>query len=219
MADKRHEFKSPTITVTWSRTRCNHVAECLRGLPAVFQPGRRPWVDPSRADPDRIAEVVRRCPTGALHFERHDGGPPEPVPEQNVVTSGPNGPLYLRGDIELKAADGSLEVRDTRVALCRCGATKSRPWCDGSHWDTDFRDGGRLGVGDPPPAEPPPASGPLRVRFGAGGPLFLEGPFVLASRRGEEHRDLGEAALCRCGASRNKPFCDGSHTETSLREE
>ncbi len=218
MKDRLHEFASPGITVTWSRTRCNHVAECLRGLPEVFAPGRRPWVDPSRADADRVAEVARRCPTGALHYQRHDGGPPEPAPEQNVVTPALSGPLYLRGDIELRAADGIVIARDTRVALCRCGATRSRPWCDGSHWDADFRDGGRLGAGDPP-AGPPPAGGPLRVTVGAGGPLLLDGPFVLASRRGNERRTLGEAALCRCGASKNKPFCDGSHEGTDLREE
>ena len=217
MSEKRHVFESPAITVTWSRRRCIHVAECVRGLPAVFKPGSIPWVEPAQAAAERVAEVVRRCPTGALHYERHDDGGAEPVPATNMVVPDPDGPFYLSGDVEVVAQDGVAVVRDTRVALCRCGATKSRPFCDGSHWDAGFDDAGRLGEGGTAPQEAG-AGGPLKVAFGAGGPLYLEGRFVLASARGDVRRELGEAELCRCGASRNKPFCDGSHTETELRE-
>ncbi len=217
MKDKLHVFEGPAITVTWSKRRCIHVAECVRGQPYVFEPGRVPWVDPTQASADRVAEVVRRCPTGALHFERHDGGAPEPVPGANVVVPDPDGPLYLTGDIEVVAEDGAPVVRDTRVALCRCGATKNRPFCDGSHWDEGFDDAGRLAAGGTAAAgEAGP--GPLRVAFGAGGPLYLEGRFTLASGRGEERRELAGAELCRCGAARTKPFCDGSHTGTDLRQ-
>jgi CDGSH-type Zn-finger protein/uncharacterized Fe-S cluster protein YjdI len=217
MKERLHVFKSPAITVSWSRLRCIHVAECVRGLPAVFEPGRVPWIEPTQAAADHVAEVVRRCPTGALHYERHDGGAPEPVPGVNAVVPEPDGPFYLSGDIEVVAEDGAPVARDTRIALCRCGATRNRPFCDGSHWDAGFDDAGRLGAGGTPPPDAAPA-GPLKVAFGAGGPLFLQGRFVLASVRVEVNRELGEAELCRCGASRNRPFCDGSHTETELRE-
>jgi len=217
MSEKRHVFESPAITVTWIRRRCIHVAECVRDLPAVFKPGSIPWVEPAQAAADRVAEVVRRCPTGALHYERHDGGTAERVPEVNAVVPDPDGPLYLSGDVEVVAEDGTVVIRDTRIALCRCGATKNRPFCDGSHWDAGFDDAGRLGEGGTPAQETAPA-GPLRVAFGAGGPLFLQGRFVLASASGDARRELSEATLCRCGVSRNKPFCDGSHTEAELRE-
>jgi CDGSH-type Zn-finger protein/uncharacterized Fe-S cluster protein YjdI len=217
MSEKRHVFASPAITVTWIRQRCIHVAECVRGLPAVFEPGRVPWVEPAQAAADRVAEIVCRCPTGALHYERHDGGAAESVASANVVTPDPDGPFYLRGDVEVVGENGGPVVRDTRVALCRCGATKHRPFCDASHWDAGFDDAGRVGEGGTPARDAAPA-GPLKVAFGAGGPLYLEGRFVLASVRGGARRELGEAELCRCGASRNKPFCDGSHTETELRE-
>jgi CDGSH-type Zn-finger protein/uncharacterized Fe-S cluster protein YjdI len=216
MDEKLHVFESPAITVTWSRGRCIHVAECVRGLPGVFQPGRRPWVDPGRAAADRVAEVVCRCPTGALHFERRDGGAAEAVPATTVVTPSRRGPLHLRGDVELVAGDGTVVARDTRMALCRCGTSKNRPFCDGSHWETDFRDDGLVGEGGQPPQSA--ASGPLRITFGVGGPLYAEGPFVLASARAGVRRELGGGRLCRCGASRNKPFCDGSHSGTDLRE-
>jgi CDGSH-type Zn-finger protein/uncharacterized Fe-S cluster protein YjdI len=217
MSEKRHVFESPAITVTWIRQRCIHVAECVRGLPAVFKPGNVPWIEPAQAVADLVAEVVRRCPTGALHYERHDGGAAELVPEVNVVVPDPDGPFYLSGYVEVVAQDGAPVVRDTRIALCRCGETKNRPFCDGSHWDAGFDDAGRLGEGGAAPQDAAPA-GPLKVAFGAGGPLFIEGRFVLASASGDARRELCGAELCRCGASREKPFCDGSHTETESRE-
>ena len=222
MSEKRHVFESPAITVTWSRRRCIHVAECVRGLPAVFQPGRVPWIEPAQAAADRVAEVVRRCPTGALHYERHDGGAAEPVLDENVVVPDPDGPFTLSGDIEVVGEDGAPVARDTRIALCRCGATKNRPFCDGSHWDAGFDDAGRLGEGGTAPQDTSPRgaapAGPLKVAFGAGGPLYLQGRFMLTSARGDARRELGEAELCRCGATRNQPFCDGSHTGTESRE-
>ena len=141
MSEKRHVFESQAITVSWSKRRCIHVAECVRGLPAVFEPGSVPWIEPAKAAADLVAEVVRRCPTGALHYERHDGGAVEPVPTVNVVVPDPDGPFYLSGDIEVVAEDGAPVVRDTRIALCRCGATKNRPFCDGSHTEMESREG------------------------------------------------------------------------------
>jgi CDGSH-type Zn-finger protein/uncharacterized Fe-S cluster protein YjdI len=205
--------------VTWIRKRCIHVAECVRGLPAVFMPGSVPWIEPAQAAADLVAEVVRRCPTGALHYERHDGGAAEPVPAVNTVVPDPDGPFYLSGDLEIVAQDGAPVVRDTRIALCRCGATKHRPFCDGSHWDAGFDDAGRLGEGGTPVVGEDVKAGPLKVTFGAGGPLFFDGRFVLVGARGDARRELGGAELCRCGASRSKPFCDGSHTETESRED
>ena len=217
MSDKLHVYESPAITVTWSRRRCNHVAECVRGLPAVFKPGSVPWVEPAQATANRVAEVVRRCPTGALQYERHDGGAAEAAPAVNTVVPMSDGPLYVSGDITVVAEDGAAVIRDTRIALCRCGATKFRPFCDGSHWNAGFEDAGGLGEGGTLPGSATPV-GPLEVAFGAGGPLYLQGRFVLASEYGGHRRELGEAELCRCGASRNKPFCDGSHRDTDLRE-
>jgi CDGSH-type Zn-finger protein/uncharacterized Fe-S cluster protein YjdI len=218
MKERVHAFESPAITVTWSKRRCIHVAECVRGLPAVFKPGNVPWIEPAKAPADLVAEVVRRCPTGALHYERHDGGAAELVPEVNVVVPDPDGPLYLSGDIEIVAQDGGPVVRDTRIALCRCGATKNRPFCDGSHWNAGVDEAGRLGEGGTPVVGEDVPAGPLKVAVGAGGPLFIEGRFVLASASGDVRCELGGAELCRCGASRNKPFCDGRHTETESRE-
>ena len=70
-------------------------------LPEVFQPESRPWVKVDAATADKIAEVVMTCPTGALHFERLDGGPQEPQPEETTINARPNGPLYVRGHVRI----------------------------------------------------------------------------------------------------------------------
>src|SRR5439155_3271306 len=78
-------YANDAIEVTWEPAFCIHAADCLRGLPDVFDPMRRPWIEVDRASPDQIAEVVQRCPTGALHFRRLDGGPQEPEPEETTI--------------------------------------------------------------------------------------------------------------------------------------
>ena len=141
MNEDVHEYTGGDIDVTWDQARCIHAAECVRGLPAVFDTERRPWVAPDEAAAAAVADVVVRCPTGALHFERHDGGPAETVPDTNTVTLATDGPLYLHGDLELKNADGDTRLRDTRVALCRCGASANKPFCDGTHASVGFESG------------------------------------------------------------------------------
>ena len=210
MKDKRHAFENDAIEVTWSQRRCIHAAECVRRLPPVFQPGERPWVKLERAEADAVAEVVQRCPTGALHFTRRDGGANEVPAEQNLVLVSAHGPTYLRGDIEIIAPDGSVLLKDTRVALCRCGASANKPLCDNAHRASGFRDAGV--IDDLDSVEDLGSSVPtLRVRPQLNGPIHLDGPFTLASSDGGTLLRGTSAWLCRCGKSGSKPFCDGSH--------
>ena len=67
-------YAKDRIEVTWEPAFCIHVAECLRGLPAVFDNQRRPWIVVDNGSPGEIGDVIQRCPTGALHFRRLDGG-------------------------------------------------------------------------------------------------------------------------------------------------
>ena len=204
-------YDSDAIRVSYDATRCIHAAECARGLPAVFDPRRRPWVDPTAAPPDELAEVVRRCPTGALRYDRLDGTEPERPATSNRIVVTPDGPLYVSGDLRLLDAERRQLGEELRTALCRCGASANKPFCDGRHVDTDFRDPGepdviRIGAPDEEPAAK------LSIRLRENGPLVLQGHFVLTLPSG--HTAEGSScALCRCGASANKPFCDGSHRE------
>lgn len=137
-------YTNDKIAIYWEPKLCIHVGNCFRGLPEVFQPWNRPWVDVDAATPEEIAEVVMTCPTGALHFERLDGGPQEPKDGETTVEARPNGPLYLRGKIRITDSRGNLIREDTRVALCRCGASENKPFCDGSHRQTGFRTTGEV---------------------------------------------------------------------------
>ncbi|MET8203716.1 (4Fe-4S)-binding protein [Micromonospora taraxaci] len=73
-ATEKKTYEGQKITVTFEARRCLHAAECVRGLPEVFDPGQRPWIRPDGAEAERLAEVVRRCPSGALQYELVDGG-------------------------------------------------------------------------------------------------------------------------------------------------
>jgi CDGSH-type Zn-finger protein/uncharacterized Fe-S cluster protein YjdI len=132
-------YRNGEIAVSWEPKLCIHAGYCFRGLPEVFQPEERPWVRVDAATADKIAEVVMTCPTGALHFERLDGGSQETQPEETMINARPNGPLYVRGKIRITGPGGQLIREDTRLALCRCGHSENKPFCDGSHRRVGFR--------------------------------------------------------------------------------
>lgn len=137
--ERVYRSRQGEIAVYWEPKLCNHTGNCFRGLPEVFKPQNRPWVLADAAPPHEIAAVVMTCPTGALHFERLDGGPQEPQPEETTIDARPNGPLHVRGRVRILGPGGQLIREDTRVALCRCGASANKPFCDGSHRRVGFR--------------------------------------------------------------------------------
>jgi uncharacterized Fe-S cluster protein YjdI/CDGSH-type Zn-finger protein len=131
-------YSDDRIQVLWEPRLCIHIQNCVRGLHEVFDAESRPWIHLEAADADRIAETVATCPTGALHFHRLDGGPQEQGGDETLVEPRPNGPLFLRGRIRIEDADGNLIREDTRVALCRCGGSANKPFCDGTHRTNGF---------------------------------------------------------------------------------
>ncbi len=209
-------YRSDDINVTFDLERCIHAEECIRGLPEVFDFEKRPWIQPDKAAPKNVAEVIMRCPTGALHFERKDGGDPESVPAVNLISIAKDGPLYLRGDIEIKEYDGTIVAEDTRVALCRCGASQNKPFCDNSHRNSGFRDEGTLEKASN--NEEPAEYSRLTVTTVVNGPLFLKGGFEIRDSKGVSSYQGSKAVLCRCGYSGNKPFCDSSHVRLGWRD-
>ena len=133
------EYRNEHIVVTWEPAYCIHTANCLNAEPEVFDAARRPWIVVDAANADRIAQAVMNCPTGALHFRRVDGGEQEPVPTETTVQPRTNGPLFLRGNLKFVNAKGEVIREDTRTALCRCGRSSDKPFCDGTHRAIGFQ--------------------------------------------------------------------------------
>ncbi|MDR2253690.1 MAG: (4Fe-4S)-binding protein [Bifidobacteriaceae bacterium] len=132
------EYYGDEITVRFDLTRCIHAAVCVRTIPAVFDTKRRPWVLPDAGDADQIAQVVRRCPSGALHYEYTDAeAPREQGRRPTTIRTADGEPLWVEGDV-LIVRDGQ-EFADTRASLCRCGATGNSPFCDASGPCTSWR--------------------------------------------------------------------------------
>jgi len=120
-------YTAPGVTVYYDRGRCLHFAECVRGLPHVFDVKKRPWIQPENASAEQVAEVVRRCPSGALHYRLEEG--PSEEPEQPTrVEFVANGQINLRGELRIEVPSGRM--REVRASLCRCGRTENEPFCD-----------------------------------------------------------------------------------------
>lgn len=213
MADKLHSYHGEGLDVTYDAARCIHFAACVRAIPRAFAPGSRPWVMPDNAPVDAVAKAVEACPTGALQYVRKDGGAAEAPVTTNMATVSRNGPTYLRGAIEVQG-EGGARWPETRMALCRCGASKHKPYCDGSHVEVRFRDPG--GVTPPPTAGATQVpEGQLLVERVPDGPVIVHGTLRIRDGAGAEVATIQDPTLCMCGNSRNKPFCDGSHLQAA----
>ena len=217
MAKKLYKYEGESIVVTYDARRCIHAEECIHGLPGVFEKDRRPWIDPSLGSADEIATVVARCPTGALDLERSDGGLALAPPQENTVTVAKDGPLYATGDIKIATPAGAQ--RETRVAFCRCGASKNKPYCDNGHREIGFADAGTLGEGRLVPAEGEVPDPTVVFNAAPSGPLLVAGPLTVLSADGATSSSGVKGALCRCGASDKKPFCDGTHKAIGFEAE
>lgn len=129
-----------------------------------------------------------------------------------IVTE--DGPFECIGEIDLVGSDGSVVAHETHTWLCRCGHSATKPYCDGSHERTGFRDASAI---EPAPATDPGITGPLRVTLRRDGPLKLEGPCEVLRADGVVLFRGNETALCRCGHSARKPFCDASHRAAGFK--
>ena len=137
MAD---EFAGEKITIRFDGGKCIHSRNCVLGLPNVFQanvPG--PWINPDNGTVEELIAVARSCPSGAITYERHDGGEAERLPDVNVIRVLENGPLAVTADLHIEG-----QGPGTRATLCRCGDSKNKPYCDGRHIAAGF-----TATGDP----------------------------------------------------------------------
>jgi CDGSH-type Zn-finger protein len=156
--------------------------------------------------------VAHSCPSGAITYERRDGGPQEQPPAVNVLRVRENGPYALHADMDIEGQGGTY-----RATLCRCGKSKRKPFCDNSHRAADFSASGETATIESDPLEE--RGGPLKVSPTTNGPLQLNGSVEICTGTGRTIMRTENARLCRCGASATKPFCDGSHLTVGFRSD
>lgn len=132
------EYKKEDLTVIWKPGTCIHSENCFKGLPMVFDPNKKPWVNVEGASKKEIMEQIDKCPSKALDYKLDNEEELE-VDDEQIVEVSPNGPLLVYGNIKVKHPDGS-EVSKSRVtAFCRCGASQNKPFCDGTHKKIEFK--------------------------------------------------------------------------------
>lgn len=197
------------VQLHFRAARCIHSRHCVLDRPDVFVPNvQGEWLHPERASAAEIAELAHRCPSGAITYERTDGGPNEAAPRVNVVRVLENGPLAFHGELDIQG-----HGKEFRGTLCRCGLSAHKPFCDGSHTR------GFQASGEPAAAQSEALAvrgGPLSITPTPNGPLGVTGPLEIVSGTGRTLNRTQRVFLCRCGASGNKPYCDGSHKKVGF---
>lgn len=136
---KVKEYKKDNLTVIWEAEKCIHSTKCWKGLPHVFKPTARPWVNMDGAETKNIAEQVSKCPSGALTYKMNHESESDNKADKVTVNVMENGPLIIKHEIKVIHANGSEEVRQQPVAFCRCGNSTNKPFCDGSHISSGFK--------------------------------------------------------------------------------
>jgi CDGSH-type Zn-finger protein/uncharacterized Fe-S cluster protein YjdI len=191
---------------------CIHSRYCVTQAPKVFlanTPGD--WIYPDEMDVEELAGVARNCTSGAIQYVRKDGAPNEMTPPVNLIRTLEGGPNAFRGDLRI---DG--QAIGYRATLCRCGASKNKPYCDGSHHDVHFDASGEPATGDKTDMLAV-RDGPIEIAPQTDGPLMVRGNMEFISGTGRMFARLTAARLCRCGGSKNKPFCDDTHVKIGFK--
>jgi CDGSH-type Zn-finger protein/uncharacterized Fe-S cluster protein YjdI len=207
------EYRGRKLVVRFDGEACVHSRNCVLGRPEVFRanvPGA--WIDPDAADVEAVVAVAMSCPSGAITFERLDGGATESAPPVNVIRVREHGPLAVHGDLHIEGQAPRL-----RATLCRCGLSQNKPFCDQSHVAVGF-----AATGEPAtqPSEPlERRDGPVGITPAPNGPLLVIGNVEVVSGTGRTILRTVDTALCRCGHSGNKPFCDGTPREINFTTE
>lgn len=199
------------LNVIYEGKRCIHARFCVTGAPRVFLANvEGPWIHPDAMTAERLVEIAHACPSGAIRYEGKDGIPAEDAPPVNLIALRENGPYAVRADMRLDGRSAGF-----RATLCRCGASKNKPFCDGSHHTIAF-----VASGEPPTGSADMLAvrdGPLDIDPQLDGPLQIRGNLEITSGTGRVVARVQQARLCRCGGSSTKPFCDGTHARIGFR--
>ncbi|MCB1476082.1 MAG: CDGSH iron-sulfur domain-containing protein [Rhodobiaceae bacterium] len=199
------------LILSFDTKRCIHARFCVLGAPKVFLAGvEGDWLFPDEMEALDLRSVCHNCPSGAITYEPKGDLPGEPAPLVNVVKTREHGPYEFRGTLRIEG-----EKSGYRATLCRCGASKNKPFCDGSHNAIKFR-----ATGEPETRQSDKLAvrdGPLQISPQKDGPLQIKGNLEICSGTGRNVDRVTGAFFCRCGGSNNKPFCDGTHKKIGFK--
>lgn len=137
-AERRETYVGDGVTIYDDRSRCAHAGKCTDNLASVFKMGTEPWVDAREASVADTIRVIKTCPSGALSYTTQADGEPEEEEQGPKVTVAVDAPYQTRG-VQVVAGNGEIyDVRE-RQTLCRCGGSRNKPFCDGTHWYIGFK--------------------------------------------------------------------------------
>lgn len=142
---KTKEYSNGEITVIWKPDVCIHSGNCVKGSPDVFNPKERPWVKPDESSSKQIMQTIDTCPSGALFYrienESLKNGESKKANGTLKIKATKNGPFLINAPVEIEVSSGEIKTSEGKTtALCRCGASSNKPFCDGSHTEIDFKD-------------------------------------------------------------------------------
>ena len=195
------------VTIRFDASRCIHSRGCVLGHPEVYVPNvQGEWIHPDAASAETVMYTALNCPSGAIRVARNDlTATSDAPPVVNTVRVRENGPLAIEAELSIRG----VAQATPRATLCRCGQSANKPFCDGAHAAAGFAATGE------PAAKTFPAlavrNGPVDIQPQPDGPLMVSGNLEIVSGTGRTTDKVTRAALCRCGQSKNKPYCDGSH--------
>lgn len=201
------------VTIRFDGQRCVHSRNCVLGHPEVYVPNvKGEWIHPDAARADLVMHTALACPSGAIRVARNDGtATSDTPPVVNTVRVRENGPLAVEAELQIAGQpQGS-----PRATLCRCGLSQNKPFCDGAHVAAGF-----TATGEPAAKEFAALevrNGPLNVQPLPNGPLQVTGNLEVVTGTGRTVNKVTKTWLCRCGQSKTKPYCDGSHTAAGFQ--
>ena len=201
------------MILSFDTSRCIHARFCVLGAPTVFLSGvEGRWLFPDNMKTADLRGICHNCPSGAISYEPKGDTPPEPAPQVNIVKIREDGPYAFRAPISIDGKEIGY-----RATLCRCGASKNKPFCDGSHKHIGFK---ATGEPETRPSEPLAVrDGPLEITPLPNGPLQITGNLEVCAGTGRNVDRVTTARLCRCGASKTKPFCDNTHLKIGFKSD
>ena len=142
------KYTNNEVTVIWKPDTCIHSRICWTDLKEVFDPTKSPWVNIGGSTTEKIIEQVRKCPSGALSYFMNEETKAQPDQQAPIISETsrivniqikPNGPILITADCHIIHSNGEEEIKKGSTALCRCGASANKPYCDGSHRKINFQ--------------------------------------------------------------------------------